>query len=232
MDSQSNLFILGRSGTGKTTTTVLRFFCQETLYRVLRKQQRLLNDYWIRGAMDEYKACQKQLPRLMPEDMGEDTAVRMVFVTASPVLTNEVKQYYGNLKQQLETHLLRLERSKDAIANGDEVDEESKVAQAVAEAGTEDEAQAERRKLITLLELKQQEAEQEHAAEQQWKLPDSFSMLQSHHFPLFLTVQRLVYMLDASLERSFFSRTADGKIIGMDSSLGWHSENQGVFMIN
>ena len=90
--------------------------------------------------MDEYKACQKQLPRLMPEDMGEDTAVRMVFVTASPVLTNEVKQYYGNLKQQLETHLVRLERSKDAIANGDEADEESKEAQAVAEAGNEDEA--------------------------------------------------------------------------------------------
>ena len=57
-------------------------------------------------------------------------------------------------------------------------------------------------------------------------------MLSSHHFPLFLTVQRLVYMLDASLRRSFFSRTSQGRVIGMESSLGWHSEDQGVFMIN
>ena len=49
---------------------------------------------------------------------------------------------------------------------------------------------------------------------------------------MFLTVQRLVYMLDASCYTSFFSRRSDGKIIGMESSLGWHSEDQGVFMIN
>ena len=45
-------------------------------------------------------------------------------------------------------------------------------------------------------------------------------------------MQRLVYMLDASLWNSFFSRKANGKIIGMESNLGWHSEDRGVFMIN
>ena len=39
-------------------------------------------------------------------------------------------------------------------------------------------------------------------------------------------------MLDASLRRSFFSRTSQGRVIGMESSLGWHSEDKGVFMIN
>lgn len=39
-------------------------------------------------------------------------------------------------------------------------------------------------------------------------------------------------MLDAALPQSFFSRKADGKIIGVESSLGWHSEDRGVFMIN
>lgn len=38
MNAKDNLFILGRSGTGKTTTTVLRFFCQETLFCAFRKQ--------------------------------------------------------------------------------------------------------------------------------------------------------------------------------------------------
>lgn len=43
MEAQGNMFILGRSGTGKTTTTVLRFFCQETLFTAIRKQQRMMN---------------------------------------------------------------------------------------------------------------------------------------------------------------------------------------------
>ena len=34
------------------------------------------------------------------------------------------------------------------------------------------------------------------------------------------------------MARSFFTRTNDGKIIGMETSLGWHNEDQGVFMIN
>ena len=39
-------------------------------------------------------------------------------------------------------------------------------------------------------------------------------------------------MLDASCAHSFFSRRHDGKIIGMETSLGWHGEDNGIFMIN
>ena len=39
-------------------------------------------------------------------------------------------------------------------------------------------------------------------------------------------------MLDASLTHPFFSRDANGKIIGMDSGVEWHNESKGVFMIN
>ena len=37
----------------------------------------------------------------------------MVFVTQSPVLTNEVKQYYSSLKMQLAAHLLVVERANE-----------------------------------------------------------------------------------------------------------------------
>ena len=47
-----------------------------------------------------------------------------------------------------------------------------------------------------------------------------------------MTVQKLVYMLDASLYWSFFARNQEGKVIGLDSNLGWHNEESGVFMIN
>lgn len=35
--SNQNMLCLGRSGTGKTTTSVLRLFAQEILYTVLKK---------------------------------------------------------------------------------------------------------------------------------------------------------------------------------------------------
>jgi len=99
LNSTENLFILGRSGTGKTTTTVLRFFCQEAMYMAMRKQNRLLNLYETKGHLKKYHEQKKVLPRLTSEDVKESTNVKMVFVTASPVLTNEVKQYYASLKQ-------------------------------------------------------------------------------------------------------------------------------------
>ena len=48
------------------------------------------------------------------------------------------------------------------------------------------------------------------------RLPNAFDDLQPHHFPLFLTVKRLIYMMDACLSYSFFSRDHNNNIIGMD----------------
>ncbi len=56
--------------------------------------------------------AKKALPRLVPEDVNESVNVKMVFVTASPVLTNEVKQYYASLREQLSAHLLVVEKAQ------------------------------------------------------------------------------------------------------------------------
>jgi len=168
---------------------------------------------WLKGELVAYRAAARALPRLTYDDLMEDTFVRMVFVTASPVLTNEVKQYYADLKNKLASHLLKADKSK-------------------TEAGASTLDSEERKRLLTYLENKEKEIIQAETIQQQKQLPESYSLLQSYHFPLFLTVQRLVYMLDAALPRSFFSRNHTGRIIGMESSLGWHNEEQGVFMIN
>ena len=112
LNSTRNLFILGRSGTGKTTTTILRFFCQEIMYMAMRKQERLLNHYYNMGMQQKYTATKKAIPRLSSEDVKDTTNVKMVFVTASPVLTNEVKQYYASLREQLSAHLLVIEKAE------------------------------------------------------------------------------------------------------------------------
>ena len=63
-------------------------------------------------------------------------------------------------------------------------------------------------------------------------LPNSFDLLTPTQFPLFITVKRLIYMMDACLNFSFFSRDQNNNIIGLDSNLGWHNESKGVMMIN
>lgn len=63
-------------------------------------------------------------------------------------------------------------------------------------------------------------------------MPNAFDDLQPRHFPLFVTVQKLFYMMDACLPYSFFSRDVNNNINGLDSNLGWHNEKKGVMMIN
>lgn len=70
------------------------------------------------------------------------------------------------------------------------------------------------------------------AEKQQLEMPNAFEDLKPKHFPLFVTVKQLLYMMDASLQHSFFKRDAKNNIIGMDSNLSWHNENKGMFMIN
>jgi len=60
----------------------------------------------------------------------------------------------------------------------------------------------------------------------------SLEGLNADHFPLFVTIKRLLYMLDASTDHPFFSRDASGKLVGMESRADWHNEQGGVFMIN
>ena len=63
-------------------------------------------------------------------------------------------------------------------------------------------------------------------------MPNSYDDLKPHHFPMFATVKKLIYMMDACLNYSFFSRDHNNNIIGLDSNLGWHNESKGVMMIN
>lgn len=52
-------------------------------------------------------------------------------------------------------------------------------------------------------------------------------------YPCFLTVKKLIYMIDGSLHTPFFARNQDGSIFGSQSTTDWHNESKnGAFMIN
>ena len=68
--------------------------------------------------------------------------------------------------------------------------------------------------------------------EKNLNMPHSMDDMKNEDFPAFLTIKRLIYMIDASLQRPFFVRNAKNEIIGQDSQAEWHSEQKGILMIN
>ena len=96
---------------------------------------------------------------------------------------------------------------------------------------TED-LESQQAELLKLAQYEAEELEQEMADASQLDMPNAYEDLKPKHFPLFVTVKQLLYMMDASLQHSFFKRDAKNNIIGMDANLSWHNENKGMFMIN
>ena len=76
--------VIGRSGTGKTTCAVLRMFSMEMLFK-------------LRMSINSNKQKQLADGRMMPDDIDSAVGLHCVFITVSPVLTNEVRRFYDKL---------------------------------------------------------------------------------------------------------------------------------------
>ena len=84
-----NLLCLGRSGTGKTTSSALRLFATEAFYKFhdLHRKWKLENP---NARNSEFK---------VPSDfISQRSDVKLLFVSASPVLVNEIKRFFGEFK--------------------------------------------------------------------------------------------------------------------------------------
>jgi ribosomal protein L14E/L6E/L27E len=93
------------------------------MYLILEKQKRLHASYlekvqyelrtFGKNARPVEKPTNAEL-KLRACDMKKSTGTKLVFITASPVLTNEVMRYYKNLKKSLEMHLEKQELKREA----------------------------------------------------------------------------------------------------------------------
>lgn len=181
--SPGNVLAIGRSGTGKTTCSILRLLSTEILFRF---------------------ALRDKSKRFSPEELDRSTLLHTVFVTASPVLTNEVKKYYerisGHIKDKLKA------RDEKIRAKEQEVE-------------------------VIDLEMKEQSLEGSESEDEGQEM-NSMEFLRDEDFPLFVTVRKIIFMVDASMKRPFFARSREGKLIGLNSKFTWHNEQKGALMIN
>lgn len=87
-----NILCLGRSGTGKTTSSALRLFATDATYKY--KEQVRMHHEKGTGAF-----------KVNPHFMDQSSKLKLLFISASPVLVNEVKRFYYDFKSHFATAL-------------------------------------------------------------------------------------------------------------------------------
>lgn len=109
ISAPDNLLCLGRSGTGKTTCSALRLFSTNAVYKYM-EELREFKKINPTAKMSDFK--------IDPQFMNKENKLKLVFVTASPVLTNEVRKFYFDVKDHFTEQLVK--RRQRALAKKEE----------------------------------------------------------------------------------------------------------------
>ena len=220
--SDTSMLVVGRSGTGKTTIVSFKMLSVDLLFMAYKHK-------FVHGKDSSF---------INESDFDWMTGCRTVFCTASPVLTSEVKRFYSELissvkdsfRERKEKMLKGDEETKD-LSNKDEDEEIINTFKSKYRDMTEEEINQEAS--ISELEKMKNDIIEELEIEKKLTVYNSLSSVPKNEYPLFLTVKKLIYMLDGNWSYSFFSRDQSGKIFGMESCNEWHNEGkQGALMIN
>lgn len=96
ISTPQNLLCLGRSGTGKTTSSALRLFATEAFYKY----------HDLHRKFKEENPQAKNADFKPPHDfITKSSDVKLLFVSASPVLVNEVKRFFLDFKTHFSKEL-------------------------------------------------------------------------------------------------------------------------------
>ena len=112
--ASGNTLALGRSGTGKTTVSAYKILAIDLLFKAFTKS--------VKSGLKNVK--------LEATDLSLYTGCGIVFCTASPVLTNEVRRFYADLTQKIKEFLInkqkeRLRRMQEKAKNEEDKKEDS-----------------------------------------------------------------------------------------------------------
>ena len=92
-DEQATI-ALGRSGTGKTTCAILKLFAVELLFK-------------MEFALAKKKDLEEENQTVDDQDIDNNFGLRCIFMTASPVLTNEIQRYYKKMTNNIKKELVK-----------------------------------------------------------------------------------------------------------------------------
>ncbi|WCJ17640.1 P-loop containing nucleoside triphosphate hydrolases superfamily protein [Euphorbia peplus] len=170
---ERSTFILGRSGTGKTTVLTMKLFKKEQLYLLANERHNGDCGASFNYELSKTNARDDKGEMVEPVEDAENSVLRQLFVTVSPKLCFAVKQQVAQLKSFVSG-------GKYSACNSS-VDRED-VENA---AGFED-------------------------------IPDSFVGIPPKAYPLVITFNKFIMMLDGTIGTSYFERFPDMRQILFD----------------
>ncbi|MDP2437579.1 MAG: hypothetical protein Q8P67_17690, partial [archaeon] len=211
IEESGPVLLIGRSGTGKTTCALLRFWARNQVFRRL----------WLQ----RFHASDKEV------DGVQIQLYNAVFLTLSPMLCRSIAKYYHSLEARTSAHLDRLFDTTDSSSS-------SSLPSNVHQSKTRD-FEKDQKAVDELLDKEDNELEAELRDEDPFGedpasgLPSNFSLQKDCSFPMFVTLHQFLYMVDGTLYRPFFSRDAAGNIMAVSASpASWHGEVRTTIKVN
>jgi len=179
---------IGRSGTGKTTCSILRLLATEILYKIMvMKNQKIL---------------------LTSENIEEAIGLRSVFITVSPNLSHDVASFYSKLVKKLKSRLSEKESKtkKGLLMDIDDEDQisDNEVKEVFSEVSLE-------------LDLLDNDYDFEQMNETNNKPKTNFIAYKDNQFPLFTTIKEFLYLIDSTLFAPYFYRDYNNEMIIEDT---------------
>ncbi|CAK77908.1 unnamed protein product (macronuclear) [Paramecium tetraurelia] len=205
--------VIGRSGTGKTTCALLKLFSTDILYK-------------LRINLDKIK---NQNSDILLSQQDQNTQLKTIFVTASPLLACQVKRLYEQLVNNIQNVINTKRQRQTKVSQNNEQSENIDLEQStfqIIEALQQNENEIIDNQQQEV--QKDQEIEDEDISEFEKEMGKFNKFSEIKQYPVFLTLRKLLALIDSSLLNSFF------KIYGgyQTKSSQWHNESFGIMSLD
>ncbi|CAD8153493.1 unnamed protein product [Paramecium pentaurelia] len=203
--------VIGRSGTGKTTCALLKLFSTDILYKLRIKLNQIKN----------------QTSDIQLSQQDQNTQLKTIFVTASPLLACQVKRLYDQLVNNIQDAInkKRQKQKKDCYDQSQNIDLEQSTFQ-IIEALQQNEEDINNNNQQGFQNENEIDDEEINEFEKEMGKFNKFSEIQQ--FPVFLTLRKLLALIDSSLLNSFFKVHG-----GYQNKLSqWHNESLGLMKLD
>ncbi|CAD8202580.1 unnamed protein product [Paramecium octaurelia] len=198
-------FILGRSGTGKTTCALFKVFILDALFN-LRQQLKTQN------AQVYSQIKQETQNQLIQKDK---LTLKTLFVTASPLLAWQIKQNYLQLIENFQELVKeKFQKKPEETEEFHEMEEESfyEIIKELQESQTKED---------------NSDTDEDDMDDYEKKMGRFQKLSDITEYPAFLTLRKLIFSVDASLLNPYFKFTQT-----QHCSAQWHNEQIGIVTLN
>ncbi|CAD8192780.1 unnamed protein product [Paramecium pentaurelia] len=204
ISQEGDTILIGRSGTGKTTISLLKLFITDAIFM-------------LRQNLDYFKECNSKINMQYNQQLQNGIQLKTLFLTSSPLLAQQIKQKYENMVKDVEENLRQKNRIQK-ISEQEKCNLDDSTIQILDLLGDQDENESQ-------FEIQD---EDEEDVDQFEKEMGQFQTIQDiKQFPAFLTIRKLLFLLDSQLQNPFFKKTEQ-----IHRSAQWHNEYFGVLSLN